>query len=660
MDNNPDNLTLWCQKNSLTRVEAKLRDPSKAGIVDPSEFAQMTRADIEGIICACDMNAGEKSRFRTAVKQFQDVPANPAPIPIPQEPLVVGRHTYKLQKLVGKGGFGVVWEAVDLKTKRVVAVKQQISDPNNPKNWFMEEIKAYQLVNAAPAPRVPEMIASSDNTGSGQCLVIEFIPGLTADEYLKETPDFLLEDHKACSFLLKTLETLDAVHKKGLIHRDLKPSNIIIQKFSLEPWILDFGIARDLLLKANSQLTDVGTRSFRSPEYLNNYIGAFTDIFALGATLLNLTGLLTDKDFYWNTVLERCQWCPELKHVVGQMIADDPTERFQTCQAVIDALRKIDLSKAHPAPTLPKVGRTLQATTQGSTKKRDKILRLEGHTQAVRCILQLVDGTVASASNDGTIRIWDLNTTKCIRKLEGHTNVVRCIIQLLDGSLVSASWDYTIKIWDLKTGLCSKTLVGHIRSIYCLVQLTDGTLVSGSHDKLIKIWDLKTGQCIKSLEGHADTVRSAMQLVDGTLVTGSHDSSIQVWDLNSGKAIRVITGHRQSVNCLTQIGKLSDKVIAAGDGDGQIKIWDLKTGQCTQTLLGHANSPGKKYVSCLVQLADGTLASAAADNTIKIWDLTTSQCIQTLRGHHPVYWVIQLRDGTLASGSEEGSVKIWG
>jgi serine/threonine protein kinase len=120
--------------------------------------------------------------------------------------------------------------------------------------------------------------------------------------------------------------------------RDIKPLNIMIHKYFTEPWIFDFGIARKMPLQNHGPVTDVGTVGFKAPEY-PGYCGRYTDIFALGATALQLTGRLADDDVSWDTVLAKCPWTNDLKSVVGQMIAGDHTKRYQNCQDVISALK---------------------------------------------------------------------------------------------------------------------------------------------------------------------------------------------------------------------------------------------------------------------------------------------------------------------------------
>lgn len=76
------------------------------------------------------------------------------------------------------------------------------------------------------------------------------------------------------------------------------------------------------------------------------------------------------------------------------------------------------------------------------------MMTLEGHTNRVNRIIQLIDGRLVSYSGDTKIKIWDTISGRCLMTQEGHTNWVRCIIQLNDGRLVSCSDDKTLRIWD--------------------------------------------------------------------------------------------------------------------------------------------------------------------------------------------------------------------
>jgi WD40 repeat protein len=77
----------------------------------------------------------------------------------------------------------------------------------------------------------------------------------------------------------------------------------------------------------------------------------------------------------------------------------------------------------------------------------------------------------------------------CRKTLQGHSNWVRCVVQLSDGSICSGSGDNSLKIWNVSNGECLKTLQGHSGNVICVVQLSDGSICSGSNDNSLKIWN---------------------------------------------------------------------------------------------------------------------------------------------------------------------------
>ena len=93
---------------------------------------------------------------------------------------------------------------------------------------------------------------------------------------------------------------------------------------------------------------------------------------------------------------------------------------------------------------------------------------------------------LASASDDETIKIWDLDTFQCLKTLQGHDYSVRSIQFLGKGLIASAGGDGKIKIWDISTGECNFTIDAHSGWINALELLDKETLVSGSDDGTIK------------------------------------------------------------------------------------------------------------------------------------------------------------------------------
>ncbi len=109
--------------------------------------------------------------------------------------------------------------------------------------------------------------------------------------------------------------------------------------------------------------------------------------------------------------------------------------------------------------------------------------------------------TLASASTDTFVRIWNLTAQKIKFNLSGHTNHVMKLKLVSSDILASGSSDYTINLWNTTSGSLLRTLSCHTGGIrYAIETLNDGkTLVSGSGDKTIKFWNFNTGECLYSI-----------------------------------------------------------------------------------------------------------------------------------------------------------------
>ncbi|EGJ34960.1 MULTISPECIES: caspase family protein [Moorena] len=310
-------------------------------------------------------------------------------------------------------------------------------------------------------------------------------------------------------------------------------------------------------------------------------------------------------------------------------------------------------------------GQTLASGSDDNTIKLwnletgEEIRTLIGHTETVHSVSFSRDGqTLASGSYDNTIKLWDPKTGKVIRTLIGHTEVVRSVSFSRDGqTLASGSDDNTIKLWNLETGKTIRTLIGHTETVMSVSFSRDGqTLASGSTDNTIKLWDPKTGEVIRTLIGHTGRVNSVSFSRDGqTLASESDDHTIKLWNLETGAEIHTLQGHDHFFRSVSF--SRDGQTLASGGSDHIIKLWDPKTGEVIRTLIGHNDD-----VMSVSFSPDGqTLASGSDDNTIKLWNLETRREIRTLKGHdHVVHSVSFSRDGqTLASGSFDNTIKLW-
>jgi WD40 repeat protein len=318
------------------------------------------------------------------------------------------------------------------------------------------------------------------------------------------------------------------------------------------------------------------------------------------------------------------------------------------------------------------------------------VLLMEGHAKKSYPYM-LKDSTLASYSDDGSIRIWDLKTLQCLCLMTDHEDAVRALLQLRNGRLLSCSADSTLRVWDLRSYQCTKVLTGHSADVTCVIQLQDGRLASGSDDNSIKIWENYKLQ--KSIDVHTGNIFSLLQLKDGRLVSKSQDGTIRVWDTKTDFELTHILrttqdsiksliqtrhllwsgydngaivawnirdnfsvayvreGHTNHINGLV---KLKDRRLLSYSQDGSLRIWDYRREyECTKVMQGHDES-----VDGCLQLNDGRLISFSNDFTFRVWN-RLGKCEIILSQELVCAGIIQLDDGRLATGTSKGDVVIW-
>ncbi|NER33311.1 MAG: protein kinase [Oscillatoria sp. SIO1A7] len=289
---------------------------------------------------------------------------------------------------------------------------------------------------------------------------------------------------------------------------------------------------------------------------------------------------------------------------------------------------------------------------------------LPGHSEPINCLAISADGqTLASASNDSTIRLWNLDTGKEISTLgplfSSLLNSVTSVAMSPDGqTLASSSDDSTIAIWNLRSSDWKKTaLTAHSNGVNSVAIDREGKiLASASEDRTIKLWNLASTEVIHTLTGHSDWVLCVAISPDGqTLASGSSDNTARLWNLNTGELLHTLWGHSSGVRCITF--SPDGRTVASGSEDKTIKLWDVTSGEEIRTLKGNSD-----WVLSLSFSPDGkTLANGAWDENIKFWNPKTGEEVHSLRGHSiRVSSVAFAADGkTIATAGWDCSIKIW-
>ncbi len=199
---------------------------------------------------------------------------------------------YEIIEEIARGGMGVVYRARQHRPARNVAIKMMrmgtFSSPNDVQRFLNEANAASSLDHAAIVP-----VYEVGEIAGEPFITMKFINGATL-EHLLDRMEITTRD--AIHTLLVVARAIADAHEHGIVHRDLKPSNILIERTTGQPWVTDFGLARNL--KADSGLTTagdiMGTPGYMAPEQAFGKSGTASpaaDVYGLGAILYRiLTG----------------------------------------------------------------------------------------------------------------------------------------------------------------------------------------------------------------------------------------------------------------------------------------------------------------------------------------------------------------------------------
>ncbi|KAF2757955.1 WD40 repeat-like protein [Pseudovirgaria hyperparasitica] len=283
--------------------------------------------------------------------------------------------------------------------------------------------------------------------------------------------------------------------------------------------------------------------------------------------------------------------------------------------------------------------------------ERASAVYLNGHTDSVYCC-QFDEKKIITGSRDRTIRVWDIDTYKCIKVIGGpaakpttNINPPLPMVECTHSNVESANGTpYGDSIFFTPDDF-------HSQSILCL-QYDDDLMVTGSSDTTCIVWDVKTFRPIRRLRRHTAGVLDVC-LDANYIISCSKDATICVWGRESGELLHVLYGHRGPVNAVQMRGNL----LVSASGDGVAKLWELSSAKCI-----------KEFISvegglAAVEFTDDAKYVLAGGNNMVVYkfDVTTGERLHTYQGHAGLVrsLFVDAPNNLVVSGSYDQSIQVF-
>jgi WD40 repeat protein len=459
--------------------------------------------------------------------------------------------------------------------------------------------------------------------------------------------------------------------------RDLETRTLIERQF--ERWSQAGGGARRQLLLRNPDLANAADLARRWGNELGAPVRDFIKRSASRARLAQtltaaaaaVFALVAGAAFYAERQAVSAQQEANVQRE-GAIHAQGETERRQVnllaeigtserLRGNLDGALKLGVHAARLAASLGQDGagisapRSALAATVWQSEER---INLSWHVDQVTSAAFSPNGTqIVTASEDGTVRIWDAATAKVIATLRGHTARVESAAFSPDGKcIVTASMDKTARVWDVATAKQIAILEGHEDTVFSAAFSPDGTqIATASEDESMRIWNAATGQAIAILHQPGAVVSAAFS-PDGTRILTAADDTAYVWNATTLKTIAVLNGHPNHINGAS-FSSDGTRVVTASN-DGSVRIWDAATGKMITVLDG----PKGNWVLSASFSPDGTrVVAASSDDTARIWDIATGTEISILPVHKGFVQsaAFSPEGSRIVTASNDETVRIW-
>jgi WD40 repeat protein len=308
----------------------------------------------------------------------------------------------------------------------------------------------------------------------------------------------------------------------------------------------------------------------------------------------------------------------------------------------------------------------------GNASRVVQLARLDPGDVEVKSIAWSPDAGLFAAGAYNDIQFWNPKTGKAVAILRGHRGLIWSIAWAPNGHLLaSASDDGTLRIWDAGKYTVLNILRAHSDMVLSVGWSPDGSrLITGNIDGTLELWDTSNRKNLAVWKGHAPensgksgiwalAVFAAAWSPDGRRIASTReDNIVQLWEAKTGKVLNVLLTNQGSANIVAW--SPDGRLLAVTNDIGSVQLWDAQTGKNVALLQGH---PEAGWANAVTWSPDGSmLASTREEGTVQLWDAKLGKELAALQGHKTEVWgAAWSPDGfRIVSGSKDATIRLWG
>jgi WD40 repeat protein len=618
----------------------------------------------------------------------------PASVVPPELPLVPG---YDVEGILGHGGMGIVYRAVDLRLNRPVALKMVLGGSFALPAQRQRFLREAESIAAISHPNIVQ-VHNAGETDGRPWFTMELVAGGSLSQKINGTPQPV---RRSAELVASIARAIAVAHARGIVHRDLKPGNILMSADGT-PKVTDFGLARWTDQGAGTTLTGspLGTPSYMAPEQARGAsgdIGAATDVYALGAVLYELlTGRAPFKAESSTATIQQVltiEPAPparlnprvprDLETICLKCLNKERSRRYTTAAELADDLerflryepiraRRVGLvghawrwAERHPGLAVMTGALIITALLSVALIVRQWRVAEHARADATRMATRLVLDRGITQCERGDVASGLLWFAQGLEQAErsGEKELIPALRANLD------AWSKRLVVPRVSPALGS-----HL-TVVAFHPLGKGLLVARGANPFqqtgpaaVLLVDRETWQPLGAALEHPLMFRAAVFSPDGTRVlTAGADGAVQLWDASTGRPLATSLQLPLTVTGLafSPDGQRFATATVTSASTGEGRIWETSTGRALTPVLptrGRATSVAFSPDGMVLATASSLLRTAHEPESgeVQFWESHTGQLLSARRFSSPVGVVAFNPDGrTVAAGSSDGLVLRW-